>query len=97
MIAYSAYFGRFKQRNAISQSKGKLPLPDENYLTTMKEPTLSPDDLLYIAEMLRAVRWVSNELQPSTVEAINELEESSKITEAALRRVAAEMTNNLNS
>ena len=63
----------------------------------MKDSALSPDDLIYIAEMLRAVRWFRNELHPATAEAIDELDENTGLAEASLRRVAFEMSNTVKS
>jgi len=58
----------------------------------MGKPKLSVDDLVYVADMLRAVAWVKGELAPASPEALYELEECLGAAESALRRVAAEMT-----
>ncbi len=58
---------------------------------TMSKPKLSVDDLVYVADMLRAVAWVKGELRPASPEALFELEECLGAAESALRRVAAEM------
>ncbi|MBO6688876.1 MAG: hypothetical protein JJ919_10375 [Henriciella sp.] len=57
----------------------------------MKKPKLSVDDLVYVADMLRAVAWVREDLNPASPEALHELEECLGAAESALRRVAAEM------
>ncbi|MCR9193120.1 MAG: hypothetical protein NXH88_00225 [Hyphomonas sp.] len=57
----------------------------------MKKPKLSVDDLVYVADMLRAVAWVREDLSPASPEALHELEECLGAAESALRRVAAEM------
>ena len=58
----------------------------------MAKTKLSEDDLVYVADMLRAVAWVRTELSPASPEAIHELEECLGAAESALRRVAAEMS-----
>ena len=58
----------------------------------MSHPKLSDDDLIYIADMLRAVAWVKDDLEPVSAEALFELEESLGAAESALRRVAAELS-----
>lgn len=62
------------------------------FKTSMSAPKLSVDDLVYVADMLRAVAWVKGELKPASPEALFELEECLGAAESALRRVAAEMT-----
>lgn len=57
----------------------------------MSDRKLSDEDLIYVADMLRAVAWVKNELGPASAESLFELEESLGAAESALRRVAAEM------
>ena len=57
----------------------------------MSKPKLSVDDLVYVADMLRAIAWVRNDLNPASPEALYELEECLGAAESALRRVAAEM------
>lgn len=58
----------------------------------MSKPKLSIDDLEYVADMLRAVAWVREDLAPASPEALFELEECLGAAESALRRVAAEMS-----
>ena len=58
----------------------------------MAKTKLSEADLIYVADMLRAVAWVRTELAPASPEAIHELEECLGAAESALRRVAAEMS-----
>ena len=58
----------------------------------MAKTKLSEDDLLYVADMLRAVAWVKQDLTPASPEALDELEECLGAAESALRRVAAEMS-----
>jgi len=58
----------------------------------MSKPKLSVDDLVYVADMLRAIAWVKGDLNPASPEALYELEECLGAAESALRRVAAEMT-----
>ena len=60
-------------------------------LRDMSKPKLSVDDLMYVADMLRAVAWVREDLRPASPEALHELEECLSAAESALRRVAAEM------
>lgn len=62
-----------------------------NFKRAMSKPKLSVDDLVYVADMLRAVAWVKEDLNPASPEALCELEESLGVAESALRRVAAEM------
>lgn len=57
----------------------------------MSKPKLSVDDLVYVADMLRAIAWVRNDLNTASPEALYELEECLGAAESALRRVAAEM------
>lgn len=58
----------------------------------MSKPKLSDDDLVYVADMLRAIAWVRQDLNPASPEALFELEECLGAAESALRRVAAEMS-----
>ncbi len=58
----------------------------------MAKSKLSEEDLIYVADMLRAVAWVRQDLTPASPEALHELEESLGAAESALRRVAAEMS-----
>lgn len=58
----------------------------------MDKPKLSEDDLIYVADMLRAVAWIRDDLKPASPEALHELEECLGAAESALRRVAAEMS-----
>ncbi|MEL6861651.1 MAG: hypothetical protein AAGL11_07425 [Pseudomonadota bacterium] len=58
----------------------------------MAKTKLSEEDLVYVADMLRAVAWVKQDLSPASPEALHELEDSLGAAEAALRRVAAEMS-----
>ena len=57
----------------------------------MKDPQLSTEDIEYVADMLRAIAWVKDELGPVSSEALRDLEESLGSAESALRRIAAEM------
>ena len=57
----------------------------------MGDPRLSVEDIEYVADMLRAISWVKDELGPVSNEAIADLEESLGAAESALRRIAAEM------
>lgn len=52
---------------------------------------LSVEDIEYVADMLRAIAWVKDELGPVSNEAISDLETSLGSAESALRRIAAEM------
>ena len=58
----------------------------------MAKTKLSETDLVYVADMLRAVAWVRSDLSPASPEALHELEECLGAAESALRRVAAEMS-----
>ena len=55
-------------------------------------PQVSPEDLVYIADMLRAVVWVKNDLGSISRETLVELEHSLGLAAASLRRLSAEMT-----
>lgn len=57
----------------------------------MGDQKLSVEDIEYVADMLRAIAWVKDELGPVSNEAISDLEESLGSAESALRRIAAEM------
>ena len=57
----------------------------------MGDQKLSIEDIEYVADMLRAIAWVKDELGPVSNEAISDLEESLGSAESALRRIAAEM------
>ncbi|MEL7042558.1 MAG: hypothetical protein AAGL90_13615 [Pseudomonadota bacterium] len=57
----------------------------------MGEAQLSIEDIEYVADMLRAIAWVKNDLGPVSAEALQDLDESLGAAESALRRVAAEM------
>ncbi len=57
----------------------------------MGDQKLSVEDIEYVADMLRAIAWVKDELGPVSTEAISDLEESLGSAESALRRIAAEM------
>lgn len=61
-------------------------------MSVMTKPKLSKDDILYVADMLRAVAWVKSDISPASPDALHELEESLGAAESALRRVAAEMS-----
>lgn len=58
---------------------------------SMGDQKLSVEDIEYVADMLRAIAWVKDELGPVSNEAINDLEDSLGSAESALRRIAAEM------
>lgn len=57
----------------------------------MGDQKLSVEDIEYVADMLRAIAWVKDELGPVSNEAISDLEGSLGCAESALRRIAAEM------
>ena len=59
----------------------------------MSEPKslLNADDILYVADMLRAIVWIREELPVASAEALDCLEKSLGTAEASLRRVAAEI------
>ena len=57
----------------------------------MKDSQLSTEDIEYVADMLRAIAWVKDELGPISTEALKDLDESLGTAESALRRIAAEM------
>lgn len=57
----------------------------------MGDQKLSVEDIEYVADMLRAIAWVKDELGPVSNEAISDLSESLGSAESALRRIAAEM------
>ena len=60
----------------------------------MQDSQLSTEDIEYVADMLRAIAWVKDELGPVSTEALKDLEESLGSAESALRRIAAEMQMN---
>lgn len=60
----------------------------------MAEPQLSTEDIEYVADMLRAIAWIKDDLGPISSEALRDLEESLGSAESALRRIAAEMQMN---
>ncbi len=62
-----------------------------NFERGMSKPILSVDDLVYVADMLRAIAWAREDLNPASPEALYELEACLGAAESALRRVAAEM------
>jgi hypothetical protein len=57
----------------------------------MGDNKLSVEDIEYVADMLRAIAWVKDDLGPVSNKAISELEDSLVSAETALRRIAAEM------
>ncbi|MCR9271477.1 MAG: hypothetical protein NXH72_15910 [Hyphomonadaceae bacterium] len=57
----------------------------------MADRQLSIEDIEYVADMLRAIAWVKDDLGPVSSEALRDLEISLGAAESALRRVAAEM------
>ena len=59
----------------------------------MSDPksTLNADDILYVADMLRAIVWIREELPIASAESLECLEKSLSTAEASLRRVAAEI------
>lgn len=57
----------------------------------MTDPQLSTEDIEYVADMLRAIAWIKDDLGPISTEALRDLEESLGSAESALRRIAAEM------
>jgi hypothetical protein len=57
----------------------------------MQDSQLSTEDIEYVADMLRAIAWVKDELGPVSTDALKDLEESLGSAESALRRIAAEM------
>ena len=57
----------------------------------MADTQLSIQDIEYVADMLRAIAWVKDDLGPVSSEALKDLEESLGAAESALRRIASEM------
>ena len=57
----------------------------------MGDQRLSVEDIEYVADMLRAIAWVKDDLGPISDQAIADLEESLGSAESALRRIAAEL------
>lgn len=57
----------------------------------MGDNKLSVEDIEYVADMLRAIAWVKDDLGPVSNKAISDLEDSLVSAETALRRIAAEM------
>ena len=57
----------------------------------MTETCLQSEDIRYIADMLKAVSWVKDNLGITSTETLDELEETLAAAEACLRRACAEM------
>lgn len=57
----------------------------------MNDPKLAPTDITYVADMLRAILWVQDELGVSDPAIEKTLERKLCAAEAALRRLALEM------
>ena len=57
----------------------------------MGDPQLSVEDLEYVADMLRAIAWVKDDIGPLSAETLSDLEQSLGAAESALRRVVAEL------
>ena len=57
----------------------------------MQETNIEISDVEYGADMLKAILWVKQDLEHVSQEALDDLEISLNVAEAALRRVAAEM------
>ena len=76
---------------ASTQIDGTVLHGEGKFDRGMRKPQLSVEDLVYVADMLRAIAWVKEDLNPASPEALYELEESLGAAESALRRIAAEM------
>ncbi|MEM7639718.1 MAG: hypothetical protein AAGA89_08290 [Pseudomonadota bacterium] len=57
----------------------------------MQTPNIEISDVEYVADMLKAILWVKEDLEHVSPETLEDLEVSLSVAEAALRRVAAEM------
>ena len=57
----------------------------------MTDVKIETADIEYVADMLKAIVWIKDELPSVPAESLHDLEQSLKIAEAALRRVASEM------
>ena len=57
----------------------------------MQETNIETSDVEYVADMLKAILWIKQDLEHVSQEALDDLEISLNVAEAALRRVAAEM------
>lgn len=57
----------------------------------MQTPNIEISDVEYVADMLKAILWVKEDLEHVSPETLEDLEVSLCVAEAALRRVAAEM------
>jgi len=57
----------------------------------LEEAPLGFEEIVYVADMLRAVAWSKSRLSNVSDSTLNDLGEALSISEAALRRVAAEM------
>ena len=57
----------------------------------MQETNIEISDVEYVADMLKAILWVKQDLEHVSQEALDDLETSLNVAEAALRRVASEM------
>ena len=57
----------------------------------MQESNLAASDVEYVADMLKAIVRTKDCLEAVSPEALEDLESSLTVAEAALRRVAAEM------
>lgn len=57
----------------------------------MQDTNIEFSDIEYVADMLKAILWVKEDLEHVSQDALDDLEVSLNTAEAALRRVAAEM------
>ena len=57
----------------------------------MQDVKIDIADIEYVADMLKAIVWIKDELPSVPSDSLHDLEQSLKIAEAALRRVASEM------
>ncbi|MHA7859755.1 MAG: hypothetical protein ACX94D_16850 [Henriciella sp.] len=57
----------------------------------MSSGKLSDTDIEYVADMLRAILWVKDDLAGVSDEALTDLKSTLKAAEVALRRVSAEL------
>ena len=57
----------------------------------MNEEQLPPEDLKYVADMLKAIAFFKDEIDTVSKQTLENLDESLRTAEAALRRTIAEL------
>jgi hypothetical protein len=57
----------------------------------MNEEQLPPQDLEYVADMLKAIAFFKDEIDPLSEQTLKDLDQCLRTAEAALRRTVAEL------